>query len=89
MDNNLTVTIIIYYMDGSDQWHKMYKIKLVISTQTDILQQHKLFLCGYAVLNRTVSVWYTLTVHRIGIELYTSLMTFKTFSTIQWSSVYD
>jgi hypothetical protein len=30
-------------------------------------------------------------VHRIGIELYTSLMTFKTFSTIQWqwSSIYD
>jgi hypothetical protein len=27
--------------------------------------------------------------HRIGIELYTSLMTFKTFSTIQWSSIYD
>jgi hypothetical protein len=61
----------------------------VISTQTDILPQHKLFLCGYAVLNRTVSVWYTLTVHRIRIELYTSLMTFKTFSTIQWSSIYD
>ena len=37
--------------------HNMYKTKLVIpSTQTDILRQHKLFLCGYAVLNRTV--WY-------------------------------
>jgi hypothetical protein len=57
MDNNLTATIIMYYMDGSDQWHTMYKTKLVIpSTQTDILPQHKLFLCGYAVLNRTV--WY-------------------------------
>jgi hypothetical protein len=34
------------------QWTKL---KLVIlSTQTDILPQHKLFLCGYAVLNRTV-----------------------------------
>jgi hypothetical protein len=44
-------------MDGSDQWHTMYKTKLVIpSTQTDILPQHKLFLCGYAELNRTV--WY-------------------------------
>ena len=44
-------------MDGSDQWHTMYKTKLVIpSTQTDFLPQHKLFLCGYAVLNRTV--WY-------------------------------
>jgi hypothetical protein len=21
MDNNLTATIIIYYMDGLDQWH--------------------------------------------------------------------
>ena len=57
MENNLTATIIIYYMDGSDQWHTMYKTKLVIpSTQTDILPQHKLFLCGYAELNRTV--WY-------------------------------
>ena len=47
----------------------MYKTKLVIpSTQTDILPQHKLFLCGYAVLNRTVI---SLTVHRIIIELYT------------------
>ena len=56
MDNNLA-TIIIYYMDGSDQWHTMYKTKHVIpSTQTDILPQHQLFLCGYAVLNRTV--WY-------------------------------
>ena len=37
MENNLTATIIIYYMDGSDQWHTMYKTKLVIpSTQTDI-----------------------------------------------------
>jgi hypothetical protein len=44
-------------MDGSDQWHTMYKTKLVIpSTEKDFLQQHKLFLCGYAVLNRTV--WY-------------------------------
>jgi hypothetical protein len=44
-------------MDGSDQWHTMYKTKHVIpSTQTDILPQHQLFLCGYAVLNRTV--WY-------------------------------
>ena len=66
--------------------HNMYKTKLVIpSTQTDILPQHKLFLCGYAVLKCGIS----LTVHRIGIELYTSLMTFKTFSTIQWSSIYD
>jgi hypothetical protein len=37
--------------------HNMYKTKLVIpSSQTDILRQHKLFLCGYAVLNQTV--WY-------------------------------
>ena len=57
MDNTLTATIIIYYMDGSGQWHTMYKTKLVIpSTQTDILAQHKLFLCGYAVLKQTV--WY-------------------------------
>jgi hypothetical protein len=40
-------------MDGSDQWHTIYKTKLAIpSTQTNILPQHKLFLCGYAVLNR-------------------------------------
>ena len=57
MENNLTATIIIYYMDGSDQWHTMYKTKLVIpSTQTNNLPQHKVFLCGYAELNRTV--WY-------------------------------
>ena len=44
-------------MDGFDQWHTMYKTKLVIhSTLTDILPEHKLFLCGCAVLNRTV--WY-------------------------------
>ena len=36
-------------MDGSDQWHTMYKTKLVIPST-----QQKLFLCGYAVLNRTV-----------------------------------
>ena len=53
MENNLTTTIIIlYYMDGSDQWRTMYKTKLVIpSTQTDIVPQYKLFLCGYAELN--------------------------------------
>ena len=65
MENNLTATIIIYYMDGSDQWHTMYKTKLVIpSTQTDVLPQHKLFLCGYAELNRTV--WYII---NTGLEL--------------------
>jgi hypothetical protein len=37
--------------------HNMYKTKLVIpSTQTDIPPQHKVFLCGYAVLNWTA--WY-------------------------------
>ena len=75
-------------MDGSDQWHTMYKTKLVIpSTQTDIFPQHKLFLCGYAELTEQCRI--SLTVHRIGIELYTSLMTFKTFSAIRWSSIYD
>jgi hypothetical protein len=61
MENNLTATIIIYiYMDGSNQWHTMYKTKLAIpTTQTDILPQHKLFLCGYAVLKpNSVSVVY-------------------------------
>ena len=24
MENNLTPTIIIYYMDGSDKWHTIY-----------------------------------------------------------------
>ena len=59
MENNLTATIIIYYiwMDLVNGTQYMYKTKLVIpSTQTDILPQHKLFLGGYAVLNRTV--WY-------------------------------
>jgi hypothetical protein len=89
MENNLTATIIIYYMHGSDQWHTMYKSKLVIpSTQTDVLPQHKLYLCGYAVLNWTV--WYIINCAQdwnwIG---NTSLMTFKTFSIIQWFSIYD
>ena len=48
IENNLTDTIIIYYMDGSDQWHTMYKTKLVIpSTQTDILPQHNFFLKNF------------------------------------------
>ena len=49
-------------MDGSDQWHTMYKTKLVLkqiaSTQTDFLLQHKLFLCGYAVLKLYRTVCY-------------------------------
>ena len=57
MDNNLTATIIILYGWIRSMAHNMYKTKLVIpSTQTDIPPQHKLFLCGYSVLNRTV--WY-------------------------------
>ena len=57
MDNNLTATIVILYGWIRSMAHNMYKTKLVIpSTQTDIPPQHKLFLCGYAVLNRTV--WY-------------------------------
>ena len=81
-------------MDGSDQWHTMYKTKLVLkqiaSTQTDFLPKHKLLLCGYAVLKlyRTVCLATSLTVHRTGMELYTSLVTFKTFSTDQWSSMF-
>ena len=44
-------------MDQIMPWHTMYKTKLVIpSTQTDILPQHKLFLCGYAELNQTVYI---------------------------------
>ena len=44
-------------MDQINMAHNMYKTKLVIpSTQTDTLPQHKLFLCEYAVLTRTV--WY-------------------------------
>jgi hypothetical protein len=56
-----------------------------------ILPQHKLFSCGYVVLKWTVTVTcgISLTVHRTGIELYTSLMAFKTFSAIQWSSIHD
>ena len=39
--------------------HNMYKTKLMIpSTQTDILPQHKLFLCGHAVLIINRTVWY-------------------------------
>ena len=57
MENNLTATIIILYGWIRSMAHNMYKTKLVIpSTETDFLPQHKLFLCGYAVLNQTV--WY-------------------------------
>ena len=60
MENNLTATmnIHIYYMDGSDQWHTMYKAKLVIPfTQTDNLPQHNCFcVIVLYMLNRTV--WY-------------------------------
>jgi hypothetical protein len=43
-------------MDQINGTQYMYKTKLVIpSTQTDILPQHKLFLCGYAVLNHSHS----------------------------------
>ena len=41
-------------MDGSD--HAM--AHNVPSTQTDILPQHKLFLCGYAKLNQTVYTYH-------------------------------
>jgi hypothetical protein len=62
MENNLTATMnnhILGYMDGSDQWHTVYKTKLVIpSTQTDFLPQHKLFLCGYAVLKTEQCVYH-------------------------------
>jgi hypothetical protein len=39
-----------------DQINGTQYLLLKPSTQTDILPQHKLFLCGYAVLNQTV--WY-------------------------------
>ena len=55
-------------------------------TQTDILPQNKLFLCGYVTSVKA-------NVHRIRIAtielIYPSVMTFKTFFTIQWSSIYD
>ena len=59
MENNLTATMnnhILY--GGFDQWHTMYKTKLVIpSTQTDNLPQHNCFCVNVLyVLNRTV--WY-------------------------------
>jgi hypothetical protein len=48
------------------------------------------WVCCVKVNSDWVTCGISLTVHRIGIELiYTSLMTFKTFSTIQWSSIYD
>ena len=42
-------------MDLINGTQLIYKTKLVIpSTQTDFLPQHKLFLCGYSELNRTL-----------------------------------
>ena len=53
--------------------HNMYKTKLVIRcTQTDILPQHKLFLCRYAGLNRTV--WYIYFTHDLQNILYYSVV---------------
>ena len=59
MESNLTATIIIYIFIWMDQpkWHTMYKTKP--STQTDILPQQKLFLCGLCcVKQNSVSVVY-------------------------------
>ena len=71
-------------MDGSDQWHTMYKTKLVLkqiaSNRTDFLPKHKLLLCGYAVLKLYRTVCYIINCAH-GMELCTSLVTFKTFST--------
>ena len=57
--------------------------------QTDILPRHKLFLCGYAVLNRTV--WYIINCAQDWNCIYKlhSWSTFKTFSTIQWFLICD
>jgi hypothetical protein len=69
-------------MDGSDQWHTMYKTKLVIPLLKPIFSHSKncFRVHGYVVLKWTATCGISLTVHRIGIELiYTSLMTFKTF----------
>jgi hypothetical protein len=71
--------------------HNMYKTKLVIpSTQTDILPQHKLFMCGYAVLTRTV--WYIIDCAQDWnwiIYFTQDLQNIPYYSTIQWSSIYD
>ena len=78
MEKNLTATIIIYYMDGSDQWHTIYKTKLVIpSTQTDVLQQYKLFLFRYVVLNCGISL--TDTRLELNYILFNILMTMFDF----------
>ena len=46
-------------MDGFDQWHAMYKAKLVIpSTQNDNLAATQLFLCECAVRVKPNSVVY-------------------------------
>ena len=71
--------------------HNMCKTKLVGYLLLKPIFSHNTncFCVDILWLNRTVC--YTaipLTVHRIGIELYTPLMTFKTFSAIQWSSRY-
>jgi hypothetical protein len=55
-------------MDGSDQWHTIYKTKLVIpSTQTDVLQQLQIIFVSVCC----VKLWYIINWHKIGIELYT------------------
>ena len=57
-------------MNGFDQWHTMYKTKLVIpSTQTDNLPQHNCF-CAVRVKPNSV-VYHSVTVHRTGIIYFT------------------
>ena len=65
-------------MDGPDQWHTIYKTKLVIpSTQTDVLQQYKLFLFRYVVLNCGISL--TDTRLELNYILFNILMTMFDF----------
>jgi hypothetical protein len=54
MENNLTATMSNHILYGGfDQWHTMYKTKLVIhSTQTDNLPQHDCFCVN------VLYVWY-------------------------------
>ena len=79
-------------MDGSDQWHTIYKTRLVLkgiaSTQTDFLPQHKLFLCGYAVLKLYRTVCYIINCAQDWNWIIHFTCDLQKFSTDQWSSMF-
>jgi hypothetical protein len=66
------------HMDGSDHWHTMYKIKLVILIRSFFL--HGGWLCACYVILNSVIYHYLCT----GMAWNYILVSFKAFSTDEW-----